>query len=48
MKRLITLAMLTGFLAACGVDGEPTPPEPHAQTGLTITGTAEIGIAGRN
>ncbi|SDW64056.1 argininosuccinate lyase [Litoreibacter albidus] len=38
---LTTAALLT----ACGIDGEPSSPEPVAATksGVTITGRAEIG-----
>jgi hypothetical protein len=32
------------LLAACGVDGEPEPPEPRAPTGVTISGEARFGI----
>ena len=36
-------------LAACGVDGEPeTPERAQTNTGLSISGTASIGIAGSN
>ena len=47
--RYIALLTLLG-LAACGVDGEPTTPEPQAkaQPGISITGRAEIGIARRS
>ena len=44
-KRLLPVtALLT--LAACGVDGPPVPPEPTPKTGISITGSAEIGISG--
>lgn len=39
MPRLFLLACLA--LAACGADGQPEPP---SQTGVTITGEAQIGI----
>lgn len=38
MPRLALLALLA--LAACGVDGAPQPP-----TGMTTSGSAEMGIA---
>jgi len=46
---MIRLAFPLVFLAlaACGVDGKPTPPEPRVQKGLTISGTAEIGLVGQ-
>jgi predicted small lipoprotein YifL len=42
LAALLALAALT----ACGVDGEPERPEPRPAQGVTITGTAEMGIAG--
>jgi hypothetical protein len=45
IRTILMVAMLAG-LSACGVDGRPTAPEPRPATGLTITGTAEIGIVG--
>lgn len=46
MKRLAFLALLA--LAGCGADGEPIRPEPASGPGVsaTITGSAEVGIAG--
>ena len=51
MNRLLALACLA-LLPACGVDGPPIPPsqvpaEPQ-QSGVSITGTAEIGVVGGN
>lgn len=53
MKKIAILALISlalFSLAACGVDGEPTPPEPVAKNkpGIAITGRAEIGIARRS
>ncbi len=48
MRNLILLGTLAVVLAACGVDGEPTPPEPQPEPGITITGTAQIGMANSN
>ncbi len=50
MTRIALTAALVG-LAACGVDGEPTTPTTatKAQTapaGISVTGRAEIGVAG--
>ena len=44
MKALAGL-MIVALLAACGADGEPMPPrgEP-AQTGVTISGSARVGV----
>ncbi|WP_173861027.1 hypothetical protein [Tabrizicola sp. TH137] len=51
MTRLLALACLA-LVAACGVDGPPIPPSQvpaEAQTtGISVTGTAEIGIVGGN
>ena len=44
IRTILMLAVLTG-LTACGVDGRPTAPEPRPAAGLSVTGTAEIGIA---
>ena len=44
IRTILMLAVLAG-LGACGVDGRPTAPEPRPETGISITGTAEIGIA---
>jgi uncharacterized lipoprotein YajG len=50
MTRLTLFALASvAFLAGCGADGEPTPPEPSEDKpaiGLSITGKAEIGITG--
>ena len=39
MPRLLLLACLA--LAACGADGAPQAP---TQTGVTVTGEAEVGV----
>lgn len=45
--KLIAALVGLGLLAACGVDGPPTRPEKkETPLGLSITGTAEIGITG--
>ncbi|WP_050761275.1 hypothetical protein [Jannaschia sp. CCS1] len=45
MRYLVVLSILA--LTACGVDGAPERPERAATTpGLSISGTAEIGISG--
>lgn len=33
-------------LAGCGVDGAPEPKAKPVKTGLTVSGTAKIGIRG--
>ncbi|TNF22172.1 MAG: argininosuccinate lyase [Rhodobacteraceae bacterium] len=45
MRLLTMLAALTA-LAACGVDGAPERPKEKSTSGITITGTAEVGITG--
>jgi predicted small lipoprotein YifL len=44
-RGLFAVALL-GFLAACGVDGPPERPEPRPAPGITVTGSAEIGVTG--
>lgn len=46
MTRLIPALLVTALLAACGVDGSPTHPEPRPPPGVSISGTVEIGVAG--
>jgi hypothetical protein len=46
MTRVFLIVAMLAGLSACGVDGRPTAPEPRPATGLSITGTAEIGIVG--
>ena len=41
--RIAVLACL--WLAACGADGAPKPPSTTAATGMTMTGSAEMGVA---
>lgn len=45
MTRPALLILATLALAACGVDGAPERPDAKP-TGITISGTAEIGITG--
>ena len=45
IRATLIVALLMG-LPACGVDGRPTPPEPRPTTGISVTGTAEMGIVG--
>ncbi|MGI3183927.1 argininosuccinate lyase [Nioella aestuarii] len=46
MTRLIPVLMIAALLAACGVDGRPTHPEPRPAPGVSISGTVEIGVTG--
>ena len=46
MIRLIPALMITALLAACGVDGSPTHPEPRPTSGVSVSGTVEIGVTG--
>lgn len=43
MKPFLALATLLA-LAACGADGEPTPPV--AKSGVAITGSIQTGVSG--
>ena len=42
--RPLALMTILSLLAACGVDGEPVPPKDQPKTGITISGTARVGI----
>ena len=46
MKQLIAAFGLLAFLAACGVDGGPVPPQPKAkpQSAVTLSGSARVGV----
>ncbi|WP_071672985.1 argininosuccinate lyase [Nioella nitratireducens] len=49
MIRLITGLAAIALLSACGVDGAPTHPERRpapATTGVSISGTVEMGVSG--
>ena len=43
---IAALALLLATLAACGVDGPPTRPDPEARTqpGVHVSGEARIGV----
>jgi hypothetical protein len=48
MTRAALALLLPVFLAACGADGAPVPPESSApQSGVAISGDARIGVVGR-
>jgi hypothetical protein len=40
---VVTLGVLT--LAGCGVDGAPKAPAQTTQTGVKVSGEAEMGVA---
>jgi len=42
--QLIALLIAAVALAGCGVDGEPVPPAP--KSGVTVSGTVEMGVTG--
>ena len=46
VARVLLATALLGWLAACGVDGPPERPEPRPGAGITVTGSAEIGVTG--
>ncbi|GFE65051.1 hypothetical protein KIN_21250 [Litoreibacter roseus] len=51
VKRIIAMCIAASFVAGCGVDGEPTRPEPGAARdtsgpSISISGRAEVGITG--
>ena len=41
---LAALALMLAALAACGVDGAPTRPEPTPAPGIHVSGEARIGV----
>lgn len=46
MTRIFALG-LVALLAACGADGEPERPQKgDPMFGVTLSGTAEMGISG--
>ena len=45
-KTVVGMLLVAGLLAGCGVDGAPEKPEPKVKTGVTISGTVEVGVAG--
>ena len=49
MTRRLAAFAFFALVAACGADGDPVPPKPDPapEPGLTITGSAEMGIASR-
>ncbi|SPH23364.1 hypothetical protein DEA8626_02428 [Defluviimonas aquaemixtae] len=44
MMRPLLLLICLATLAACGADGEPTPPD--AGSGLSVSGTVRVGVSG--
>jgi hypothetical protein len=42
MMRALVFCAGALILAACGVDGAPTPPEKAPAAGLSISGTATV------
>lgn len=49
MKQLTAALGLLFLLGACGVDGAPTPPEPKPkpQSGVTLSGSARVGVSAK-
>lgn len=45
MRRILAFMLAGLVLASCGVDGQPIRPEPK-KAGVSVTGTARIGVAG--
>ncbi len=41
---LAVFALILASLAACGVDGPPTRPEPAPEPGFHVSGEARIGV----
>ena len=47
MTRLLALPLIA-LVAACGIKGDPEPVETAPKVGLTISGTAGIGVTHRS
>lgn len=43
MIRISLCLLLATALAACGADGEPTPP---ADNGVSVSGMVKVGVGG--
>ncbi len=43
--KLLALIAILG-LAACGADGEPTPPEADPAPAIGVSGDVQIGVTG--
>ena len=44
--RAVPVIAALALLAACGADGEPTPPPPgQTSVGISLSGTAKIGVS---
>lgn len=48
LKQALGWLVLAVLLAGCGVDGAPIPPDDREapETGISISGSAEIGVTG--
>lgn len=45
MKAALSGLMMIALLAACGADGVPeTPSDDPVKTGITISGSARVGV----
>ncbi|MDT1060280.1 hypothetical protein RM190_00335 [Paracoccus sp. CPCC 101403] len=40
-------ALILATLAACGVDGPPTRPEPTPEPGVHVSGEARFGVVSK-
>lgn len=47
MTKAALALICAGLLAACGADGEPTPPAPKepAKSGVSVSGYARVGVS---
>ena len=43
MIRICLSLLFAATLAACGADGEPTPP---AKNGVSVSGMVKVGVGG--
>jgi hypothetical protein len=46
--RTLAAILVLVALSACGVDGNPERPEPRPAQGVSMSGTATVGVVGGN
>ncbi len=47
LTRLVVGLVLLAFVAGCGADGAPLPPDDRErpQSGITLSGKMQVGVA---
>lgn len=44
IRYILALAVMSGFLAGCGIDGPPHRPAEVTEPGISLSGDARIGV----